>query len=88
MSAIAPAVSPTTRRILRAASRAAAVIVVLGATACIEPPTAPRQLNRPDNTGGVLMAPDDGAWTSWDVAKHGTATAAGNAAPRSAGNQP
>jgi hypothetical protein len=87
MSAIAAA-APTTRRILRAATRAAAAIAILGATACIEPPTAPRQLERPDDSGGVLMPPRDGAWTSWDVAKQGTATPSGNAARRREGSQP
>jgi hypothetical protein len=88
MSSIAAAPSPAARRILRAASRATAVILVLGATACMEPPTAPRQLDIPDKTGGVLLPPNDGAWTSWNVAKQGTPPTATSAAPRSDGNQP
>lgn len=88
MSSIAATPSPAARRILRAASRASAVILVLGATACVQPPTAPRQLDKPDKTGGVLLPPNDGAWTSWDVSKPGTVTTSGNAAPTRDGNQP
>jgi hypothetical protein len=88
MYAIAAAVSPTTRRILRAASRAAAVIAVLGATACVEPPTAPRRLDLPDDAGGVLMPPNDGAWTAWNVANPNASATSANPTPRRAVGQP